>query len=955
MSITSSVGLFSGIDSGSIINQLMQLEARPRTLIQRRVAQLQTQQAGYLDIKSRLSSLLTASTTFRTARVFNTMRAASSDDTTLTASASTTAQQGSFRFIVDRLVTTQQVLSRGFADRDVSALGVTSFTFESSAGRLDRDTSLAAFNGSSGVSRGKIVITQGGNSATVDLSRAATVSEVLEAIRSASGVNIEARVDDGRLVLSSSGGAFSVASAAGYTTAESLGIAGSSAVSGSGQALTGQRVYYAGQNTALSSLNDGNGVYVSDTIGETRWDFQLLVDDGGGQPKAVRVNIGSVYTASGEEIEGAATTLGKVVERINAAIASAGVADVSASIASDGTRLQLNNSAGATITLSENLGGSSASDLGFAVGVAISDATISGRRLLAGINDTLAYNLNGRTGASGQVHLTARDGTAFSVDISGAETVGQIMALINQHADNGGRIAASLNDAGTGLQIRDMTGATATALLITGSGAESLGISTGPDGVSSSVYRGASAQLAYITQATLLSSLNNGAGVGTGEIRVTDPMGRTARIDIGSDTKTVHQLLRELNGQFAGREMSVVAALNDRGDGIVIRERDGVPSGPGKIKVEDLSGQVASKLRLLGEAGGTGAENFIDGSFETTVQFLATDTLAEIAEKINNSKAGVIATIINDGGAGAPFRLSLVSRTSGRSGRVAIDTHGFDLGQTMLDAGEDARVFFGSSDPASAVLLRSSTNTLDAVINGVRIDLKKTSSEPIELSVTRDNSAIEAKIDEFINAFNAVTQRIDFQTRYDAATQQRGPLLGDGTLASLRTALFSAIQAPARGVSGPFQRLADVGLRFGDRGQLSINKERLRSAMEQDFQAVADLFAARDLLSQDEFEEIEPGIRVRRVSGGDEFSRLGLAGIVESVAKVYGDSIDGFLTARSNALDVQMRSLNRQIDDFNVRLERRRDTLQRQFLAMERSVAQLQSQNSALTGLMTRR
>lgn len=954
MSVTSSVGLFSGIDSGTIINQLMQLEARPRTLLQRRVAQLQTQQAGFLDIKSRLSSLLTSASIFRTSRVFSTMQAASSDDTAITATAGTSAPAGNYRFLVDRLVTTQQQLSRGFADRDVSSLGASDFVFESAAGRLDRDTSLSSFNGGAGVSRGKIVITQGSNTATVDLSRASTVSEVQDAIRSATGVSIEAKVDGSRLVLSSSAGAFSVASAQGYTTAESLGIAGSSQAGGIGQELTGSSVYYAGASTSLSALNDGNGVYVSDTVGETRWDFQLAVDNGVDPAINVRVNIGPKYDAEANELEGAASTLGAVVTRINEAMAAAGVTDVEASISADGSRLLLSNASGHTITATENSGGSTAKNLGFSVGVGSNATTISGRRFFAGINDTLTYNLNGRTGAAGQIDFVARDGTAFSVDLTGAETVNAIIDRINEDSNNGGRLVASLNDAGTGLQIRDTTGATASALIITGTGAEALGIATEPAGITAAFKRGTSLQHAYVTEATQLSSLNGGTGVGTGEIRVTDAMGRTATIDIGSDTKTIQQFVRELNSQFDSREMSVIARINDKGDGLVIEESGSEPDGPGKIKVEDITGQVASKLRLAGEAKGTGDDNFLDGSFETVVDIDSADTLEEIMEKINNAGTGVSATLINDGGGSSPFRLSLVSRTSGRAGRFVIDTQGFDLGLSSLEKGENARVFFGSGDPASGILLESSTNTLDSVINGVQINLKKTTEDPVDLAITRNTSAIETKINEFVAAFNGVIERIDFQSRYDSASNAKGPLLGDGTLSALRRSMFNAIQSEATGVSGPFRRLSDVGLRFGDKGKLSIDTERLREAMEQDFQAVADLFAAREVANGDEFEDIAPGIRVRRTGTDNEFTRLGLTGIIEELSKSYSDSIDGVLTNRSSAIDGQIKGLNDRIAAMDVRLEQRREILARQFLAMEQSIAQLQSQSTAISGLLNR-
>lgn len=189
----SSTGLISGIDTESLINSLIQIAARPRTLASQRLVQLQTQQAAYLDINSRMAALRTAASAFRTQSVFDAKRATSGDSDVLTAAATNQAQPGSYSLLVDRLVTNQQLLTRGFQDRDTSAFGAASFTFEPEAAKITRDTELADLNNGQGIKRGKILINDGTDSATIDLSKVATVSEVLEAINGA-GLDINARV-----------------------------------------------------------------------------------------------------------------------------------------------------------------------------------------------------------------------------------------------------------------------------------------------------------------------------------------------------------------------------------------------------------------------------------------------------------------------------------------------------------------------------------------------------------------------------------------------------------------------------------------------------------------------------------------------------------------------------------------------------------------------------------------
>src|SRR3954467_701946 len=248
--ITSGTGIFSGIDSKSLIDQLLAIEARPKTLAQQRVLQLKTQQAAYLDLNAKISALKSAAAAFRTGSLFQSNRATSSNNDVLSATASPTAIPGAYTFIVDRLVSTQQLISRGFADT-TTGLNAGSFTFEPSAARLDRETALADLNGGAGVARGKIVIAEsGGHSTTVDLTRAATATDVLDAING-SGANVRATIEGGRFVIASTNSeTLTIPSAFGYETAASLGVQTTVA----SQTVTGTAVYALGSGTSLASL-----------------------------------------------------------------------------------------------------------------------------------------------------------------------------------------------------------------------------------------------------------------------------------------------------------------------------------------------------------------------------------------------------------------------------------------------------------------------------------------------------------------------------------------------------------------------------------------------------------------------------------------------------------------------------------------------------------------------------
>lgn len=956
--ISSTVGPFSGINSGSLIEQLLSIESRPKQLAQRRIQQLQLQQSGLLDINSKLSALKSASALFRESKTFRSSSATSTDDKVLTATAGVSSTPGSYAFLVDRLVTTQQMLSRGFGDKDTVAVGATSVTFESAIARLDRDTSLSELNGGAGIERGKITVTDSaGKAATVDLSKAITVNDVLQAINSNGTAAVTATVSDGKFVIKdNAGGSVAVANGLGSSTATSLGIAGSATGT-----ITGSQVFYMGANTALSLLNDGNGVYADNTAGETAYDFKITVDNGSG-PTIVTVNIGDVWKTVDTKLtktEGGVSTVGGALKRINDALAAKGFTTVTAAISSDKTRLELKDSASATtsITVEEN-SESTARDLGLLGST--TTGTLAGKRVLAGLTSTLSRGVNGGAGVGGDgvINFTARDGFtgSLTVNLDGTlEDIAQAIQTASGVVSGKSRLSVGVNSKGTGLVVTDNTGSTSSNLIITGtlSGlgdrdtAASLGISTDVAGVASATITGTNLQRQYVSRTTLLSSLNDGKGVGTGRFRITDSLGIVQNVDLNENQKTVGDLVDLINS----RGLGITARINSGGDGIeIIENLTGGATGSAKIKIEDVNGAVAKGLNIAGTAAGTGADNKINGSYERTVTFSAADSLQKIADKLNAAKAGVAVSIIKDGSGTTPYRLNIVSDSTGRAGRFLIDTGSLDLGLQSMEAGEDARIFFGAADPAKAIALTRSNNTLDDVIQGVKIDLKSASTDPVTVTIAKDNDAIESKVNDFISAFNEVVTRIDFQTRYDEESKRSGPLIGDSTALQLRGELYRAVQSKAIGASGTYSRLSDVGVKVGSGGKLELNIERFRAAMDQDPDSVESLFAMRASTPKTTI-DLGGGITASNPNGGESFTELSVAGQLEQLGKKYLDSIEGILVRKNTALDGQIKNQNERITSMDSRLEVRRQVLERQFAAMERAIGQMQSQQSSLAGI----
>ncbi len=1055
-SITTGIGLISGIDTATLIERLLALESQGKVVLQERLADLQEQQLAMLDINARLLNLKNAAAAFRTSSVFDAASATSSDETVLTALA-TGAQPGTFRFIVKQLVSNSQKLSRGFADAGTTPLGLSSLSIELGRGGLSSVTNLADLNGGDGVRRGGIVITDSdGNTATIDLGAATTVNEVLEAINSSADVSVTAAVVGDHLEVTdtaSGPGTLVIGNAPGDFTATDLGIA-KTAVAGK---ITGDQVNALGSSTSLDTLNDGTGVLIRDGSPDLRitardgvrifdidlgridapvTDATLLADLNNGlgvtvnsdeEPDltfvardgteyevdltglttvgAIRNQIDSVtgghiqlsihadgdkftvtdtvggagnlkVLGAGPEAEETAEDLGilnvagtpansfdgtvlanadytpatrtiqEVIDRINSAKDTLGADNgghIVASIAADGVSLHIQDTVGGASNLKiestvTNL--YAARDLGIEADVAAD--FVDGSRLIAGINSVLIQSLNGGDGLGADNSLTITDraggSDTFTINLGGS--VSDLIDQINASAAI--QITASLNDAGNGLLLTDTVASPTGNLIITGNAADDLKIDTGAGGIAASTKRGANLQLRYVAEGTRLSQLNYGRGIGTGSFRVSDAESQFATINIGSDSTTIYDIINEINGQADANFVDVTARINDTGDGIVL-END---LGHGFIRVDTTSGTTARDLRIEGQAEGDGDP--IDGSYEIAIELNASDTLNEVASAINGAGIPVSAAVLNTGAGPTPYRISFTSEIGGVPGELFIDDGGADLGITTMTEGRNAKIFFGSDDPADAILIERPSNTVKDVVPGVTLDLLQASDLPVTVTVSRDVNAIIEDVDHFVATFNDAIGRIGQYDFFNADTQTRGPLLGDSTTGRIREALYRVVQGQATGIGTKFKRLSEVGITVGSGGQLVFNRATFEAAFEDDAEAVENLFAAFEQTTVTT-EEVAPGVTVS--TNDTTFTQLGFGELFNTLLEGLTDSLDGAVSIATDGLNGRIEQTRKRIEDFDVRLEAKRLRLERQFAAMEAALAQITSQQSALVSL----
>ena len=614
--ITSGVGLVSGINSAQIIEQLLGLEARGKIPIQRRLAAIQGSKTALLDVNARLLNLKNSAAGLRVGKTFQTMNAVSADETVLTAKASSATPPGSYSFTVGRMVSTSQLLSRGFATKNATPLGLDSMTVEWGDASLNRDASLAELRGGAGISRGSIKFTDGlARTAPVDLSTAVTLSEVVERINAAEGVGITASVVNERLsIRDDSGGAaaLKIEDVGAGSIATDFGIDGTYA----GGSVTGVQLNQIGVNTGLASLNDGAGVFIRDNVA----DFRLVVDgtnydislgrkdepitaatklsdlnNGTGihinstdaddftivtsSGVSVGVNLGAVIV-DGEVQDPAVTTVGELIARVNS--------ELDGSVAAGQVVLSL-GAGGTNFVLTDSLGGAGVPKV-----------------LAAGPNsERAAKDLGIFTGPTGATSNIITGSTIRNkVATPRAATVQNLIDRI--HEQTNGLVTASVNASGTGIALS--VAATSSIDVVAGTtDGSSFGAAVGQRTARDlGLYRAAGTgsaegwRVAAGIETVRNDNLHGGSGLASPTaISLTDRSGATFSFTDFTSHDTLDSLVRAVNAGAVAAGVDIEISVGDSGRSLVARDSSG---GTGALTI---TGNGATALGLEGTVSGT--------------------------------------------------------------------------------------------------------------------------------------------------------------------------------------------------------------------------------------------------------------------------------------------------------------------------------------------------------------
>lgn len=305
-----------------------------------------------------------------------------------------------------------------------------------------------------------------------------------------------------------------------------------------------------------------------------------------------------------------------------------------------------------------------------------------------------------------------------------------------------------------------------------------------------------------------------------------------------SSLSTFQTAIKDLKSLDA---FKIYAVASTNADAVTATGNSSAAVGTMDIQVNRLA--QAHKLGSLAVAD-TGTTTLGGSGDQMTVTVDGTDvtfdvggmTLSQIRSAINETDAGVTATIVSE--SATSHHLVLTSNETGSAKAMTLGftgSLGTDLGMTMLNnvatlAELDSEVVIDNT----YTVTRGSNNISDAV-GGMTLNLKDVTTGAEKLTVARDTDAVEKSVQTFVDAYNALRTTI---------TSLRGKeLKNDSTLRSIESSIQSVFNTPPTGLTGTYDYLSQVGVSIQKDGTMTVDTTALNKAISTDFSSLADVFA----------------------------------------------------------------------------------------------------------------
>jgi flagellar hook-associated protein 2 len=314
--------------------------------------------------------------------------------------------------------------------------------------------------------------------------------------------------------------------------------------------------------------------------------------------------------------------------------------------------------------------------------------------------------------------------------------------------------------------------------------------------------------------------------------------------------------------------------------------------------------KVTDGASLVGASG----LNITVGGVSTDIPVTA-DTPEGVVAGINQANVGVRASLVkSDQGT----ILQLTGTKTGAANDFEIS--GLSEPLTVTQTAKDGIVTVG--DPANGgYTITSATNTFSNVAQGLTVTASRKETG-ITVSVNSDADSMATKMQAMVDAANSLMTELKTQSAItvDSSSGSKSttnaPLSGNFAIRQLQQSVLSSVTTGASG----YGSYSQLGLQTDRDGKLVFDKAKFLSAYQADPTKVQ-------------------------------------SAVTNGIGKTLGDLSSKATTDVTNLIqsgNTRIRTLNDQIDSWDVRLQVRQDSLQKQFTNLETALGKMKDQSSWL-------
>jgi flagellar hook-associated protein 2 len=285
--------------------------------------------------------------------------------------------------------------------------------------------------------------------------------------------------------------------------------------------------------------------------------------------------------------------------------------------------------------------------------------------------------------------------------------------------------------------------------------------------------------------------------------------------------------------------------------------------GASEISVQQLarSQSLASQNFANGDTFGPSDPNtpasltISMGGKDTAISVTAGMTLDQLAAAINQKSGGggVTASVLKDA---TGERLVMRSQNSGKDNAFTVSVSGGDANLSALAyAGQAAdgstanggvvQLAQNAKATVNGIAVESATNDFKQTLPGLSFTVSQVTQAGTSAMVTvvSDTDGMKKNLQTFMDAYNALNDKLAGTIKYDSDTKTAGVMQGDSTMVGLSNGLRGVLSSSLGGIN-----LSDLGIQLGKGGKLafgtlSADKAKLEAVL-QDPAKLAQVFSA---------------------------------------------------------------------------------------------------------------